>query len=100
MRCCHTPQYPENWQANYTDSTLITRIVRRALDEHLIARGPEMVGLEMDLTALHLNGTPLKLDELLKAPTLDFDHDILGIQRHIDRRTAELHDFFLPRYAA
>lgn len=99
MRCCHTPQYPENWNASFNDTLTIAKIVRRALDDDLIARN-EMEELELDLTALHLNGTPLKLKELLAADAFNFTHDILGIRRHIDRRTAVLTNFFLPRYSA
>ena len=99
MRCCHTPQYPENWNANFQDTIAIANIAQRALKEHLITRN-ELIELEMDLTALHLNGTPMKLRELLKASAVDFEHDIIGIRRYIDRRTAVLTDFFLPRYSA
>jgi len=55
--------------------------------------------LVMDISAAHANGCPLKLSELLVAPAYDFNHDIAGIVRHIDRTTGRLEDFFLPRYA-
>lgn len=41
----------------------------------------------------------LDLVGLLEADELNFSHDIIGIQRHINRETGELMDFFLPRYA-
>ena len=55
---------------------------------------------DMDITACHVNGCPLKLQELLGAPDFDFAHDAFGIYRHIDRETGKLGDCFLPRYAA
>lgn len=42
---------------------------------------------------------PLDLQGLLEAQDVDFVHDICGIQRHINRETTELEDFFVPRYA-
>jgi predicted oxidoreductase (fatty acid repression mutant protein) len=46
---------------------------------------------------------PLQLKELLAAADhehhlQDFAHDIGGIQRHIDRETGELPEWFSPRY--
>lgn len=53
----------------------------------------------MDITACHANGSPLRLDELLKARDGDFGHDIFGIRRHINRETGQLMDCFSPRYS-
>jgi hypothetical protein len=54
----------------------------------------------MDLTACHANGCPLKLEKMLSWER-DFDlaHDVWGINRHIDRKTGEMPDCFLPRFA-
>jgi hypothetical protein len=54
----------------------------------------------MDIEAAHCNGNPLKLKELLEADDSNFMHDVLGIRRHINRKTGELEDCFVPRYAA
>lgn len=54
----------------------------------------------MDITACHANGSPLQLERLLEAPDFDFVHDMFGIRRHINRRTAKLENCFVPRYAA
>jgi hypothetical protein len=51
----------------------------------------------MDITATHLNGTPLDLDKFLKFDSPDFGHDIYGIMRFIDRNTGKLTNGFLPR---
>jgi hypothetical protein len=55
---------------------------------------------DMDLTAVHVNGCKLRLQELLNADEGNFGHDVFGIRRHIDRKTGKLGDCFLPRYAA
>lgn len=55
---------------------------------------------EMDLTACHANGCPLKLRELAGARNADFSHDVFGIRRHLDRATGVLRDCFLPRFHA
>lgn len=60
----------------------------------------DRIELLMDIEACHCNGNPLRLDELVKAEESDFIHDIMGIQRHIDRTTGQLKDFFSPRFSA
>lgn len=54
---------------------------------------------EMDITACHCNGMPLDLDRLLAADDFNFAHDVFGIARHINRKTGEIQDFFVPRCA-
>lgn len=53
----------------------------------------------MDISACHANGCPLKLDELLAADDFTFAHDVFGIRQHINRSTGQLEDCFLPRTA-
>ena len=52
----------------------------------------------MDISGCHLSN-PLDLDKLLDADDFNFMHDVLGIMKHIDRKTGELRDFFLPRFS-
>jgi hypothetical protein len=59
----------------------------------------DRLNFEMDLTATHANGCPLKLAELLAADNFNFSHDIAGIYRHLDRTTGQLGGHFLPRFA-
>jgi len=59
----------------------------------------DFLSTEMDITACHANGCPLKLKELLAATDGNFGHDVFGIVRHIDRITGQLGECFLPRYA-
>ena len=56
--------------------------------------------IQMDVTACHCNGRPLRLDDLLKADVFNFTHDIVGIREHLDRHTGKLLNFFVPRFAA
>ena len=55
--------------------------------------------LIMDLTVCHANGCALALPQLLASEESDFAHDVFGIGRHIDRKTGQLGQCFMPRYA-
>ena len=57
------------------------------------------VDLEMDITAAHLAGE-VDLQALLESKDGDFNHDINGIRRHINRATGQLMDGFAPRCGA
>lgn len=59
----------------------------------------EFMDADMDITACHLNGMPLKLAQLLGADDMNFIHDVFGIRRHLNRETGKLEDCFVPRYA-
>jgi hypothetical protein len=76
---------------------LISQIAQRAMGlpwpDH-----PTKMSLEMDITATHCNGSPLRLADLLKAEAFDFAHDIGGIRRHLNRDTGKLENCFTPRY--
>jgi len=96
-----------NWNASKEDHALAARIAERAVKVADKAFGAmsnkEATKFQretlMDVIAVHANGCPLQLAELLRADQTDFVHDIFGIRRHIDRETGKLKDFFLPRYA-
>lgn len=80
---------------------LIDRIANRALNlaiQHGIRNTKQ--DFQMDITAVHANGNPLRLRELLEADEFDFVHDVFGIYRHLNRETGELEGFFLPRFSA
>lgn len=53
----------------------------------------------LDISCVHAGPCKLRLDEFLAADDLNFCHDILGIERHLDRHTMELKDCFCPRFA-
>lgn len=79
---------------------VMEQIARRAVaeyDQHNIK--VEYRDVLLDLMACHLHGTRLRLDDLLAADSLNFMHDIGGINRHLNRETFQLMDCFSPRFA-
>ena len=78
------------------DAQLIDKIARRAE----VTLPVEKFGTMMDLTAVHANGTPLRLQELLDAPIVHFSHDVMGIHQNLNRETGRLQNFFRPRFAS
>lgn len=80
------------------DNSLIMQIVQRA-KRVAMNNGSSLdtVSLIMDLDCVHAR-TPLRLIELRDADDFNFIHDVFGIQRHLNRNTGELGDFFTPRY--
>lgn len=87
-----------NWKVTAADSVLIEKICERAEREgHLQPRN--RMNTVMDITACHLNGTPLKLADWLAADEFNFAHDLFGIDRHMSRKTGKLENCFLPRFA-
>lgn len=87
-----------NFDTSIEDGNLIQQIADRFKLAHPDDSRPALF-LQMDITACHCNGTPLKLAELLAAEEFDFNHDVIGICNHIDRRTGKLKDCSLPRFA-
>jgi hypothetical protein len=88
-----------NWSATAEESALIEQICKRAVAIwHLSKRN--IINTAMDITACHLNGTPLKLASWLAADDFDFLHDLYGIDRNMNRETGKLENCFLPRFAA
>ena len=85
------------------DHKTITKIAARAVAVSL-SQGSEPVldqcEILMDLTAVHANGCPLRLDDFLSGLDFDFSHDIAGIRRYLNRETGQLGGCFSPRFAA
>lgn len=78
--------------------------IRAIVDRYESVVGAEVtvdrLSLMMDLEACHCNACPLDLVSLHEtARDYDLVHDVAGIARHLNRETAELEDFFRPRYA-
>lgn len=90
-----------NWDLTPEDRAPVDAIVERVkpiADAAGIPWSRECIA--MDVTCVHLNGTPLRLKELAEAEDFDLNHDLFGIRRHLDRETGELGGFFVPRFAA
>lgn len=85
-----------NWNTTKEDTEIIVKIGKRA--EKLI--GADFIETSMDITAVHVNDTPLRLNDLLNADDFNFCHDINGIAGHLDRNTGKCIYGFLPRFTA
>ena len=83
------------------DRQLIDAIVDRAkrLYRQTTKRNLDTLECQMDVTACHANGNPLRLADLLVADDFNFGHDVFGISRHIDRSSGALLDCFVPRFS-
>lgn len=78
------------------DSELILRIVDRA-QLHFPDR--ERRHIYTDIVAVIAGGVPLRLEDWLAADDFNFVHDIVGIERHLNRQTFQLMQCFTPRFA-
>lgn len=82
------------------DRQTIRQIANRAMAasrKHKL--GLRKLETEMDVMAVHANGTPLDLNKFLDADEFNFAHDLMGIVNTLDRETGQLRNFFLPRCA-
>ena len=81
---------------------LIGKICDRAEEMGIVAPSADpqnrRMNLMMDIANAHKD-VGLNLVALLEADDLNFAHDVFGIQRHMNRSTGKLEDFFVPRYA-
>ena len=84
-----------NFSITKEETEQINAICNRALK--MFPNLSDKMSLTMDITATHKNGTPLDLPKLMSFDGGNFAHDIFGIMKHINRRTGELEDCFLPR---
>ena len=91
-----------SFEVSADDAKAISKIVERARGVMMKHSGNirSRLNVEMDLTATHANGNPLRLADLLAASDADLLHDVLGIERHLDRTTGKLTDCFSPRFSA
>jgi hypothetical protein len=83
-------------QWNATESIVIERIIDRAV---FMLPDRERQDVFMDITATIMGGCRLRLDDWLAADDFNFIHDLVGIERHLNRQTFKL-ERFLPRFAA
>lgn len=89
-----------NFTATQADRALIEKIACRAMQMRGISGTyADKIDVELDLLAVHANGCPLKLTDMLNADDFQFAHDVFGIARHLNRKTGRLENCFLPRYA-
>jgi len=81
------------------DLMLVAKIARRASVLFAIAGiDRDLLTINMDIMAAH-QVCPLDLDVLDGFDDGDFNHDIAGIYRHLNRETGALEGCFVPRCA-
>lgn len=94
-------QHQISFKVSKYEAQIIVKIAQRTVRYAQLADVEyDLMEADMDITACHANGTPIKLDALLAADDFNFGHDVFGIRRHINRRTGQLENCFLPRFAA
>lgn len=88
------------WKATAKEREIIRKIADRAvrLAKENGGQVRQVLDIQMDIEATHCNGNPLRLADLLAADDFNFAQDILGIGRHLNRKTGKLGDCFLPRF--
>jgi|SRR5882724_9750930 len=87
------------FKATRAEFETIRKIAERA-HRAAIRSGVEYTVLDahMDVEACHCNSNPLRLEELLTADDVHFNHDVFGIRRYLDRDSGKLTDHFTPRH--
>jgi hypothetical protein len=77
----------------------IMKIADRALPLYAEVNLPDSkLTISMDLEFAHAS-SPIDLAALLVADDQTFNHDVLGIRRHMNRKTCKLEGCFGPRTA-
>lgn len=91
----HRPADTVRFDVPASDAKIIKLIALRARKD----LGWDVLHTQMDITATHRNGNPLRLGDLLAADGFNFAHDLGGICRHLDRDTGKLMNHFRPRFS-
>lgn len=90
-----------SFKVSTSDAAIISKIVARAWQiDWLRSSYADRMSMNMDVTATHANGNPLRLGDLLAADDFNFVHDMGGICNCLDRSTGKLTRNFRPRFSA
>jgi len=92
-----------SFEIDDTDREQIVAIAQRAAFMDRKINGRRAFGVihhQMNITACHANGNPLRLSDLLEADDFNFAHDVFGIDRHLSHETGKLENFFRPRFSS
>lgn len=82
-----------NWDMSEEDRAICLKIAKRCV------KGDSNIMVMMDLSAVHCNGNPIRLQDLLDANDFDFFHDMVGINENVCHDTGKLKNHFLPRFS-
>lgn len=74
----------------------IVAIAKRAEEMNLLMFDRMTLIMDLEHAALEFD---LRLDDFLNADKFNFAHDIVGIQKHMNRQTKKMENIFVPRYA-
>ena len=85
-----------SFEATDREVASVNACVKRGQDLKIIPRGGRLHHA-MNLLAVNANGNPIDFDRLLGFDDFNFTHDVLGIDRHLDRDTGQLNNMFRPR---
>lgn len=88
---------------DHEDFVLIEKIADRArkIDREINGRSARTkLHHQMNVSACHASGNPLRLADLLAADEFNFVHDVFGIDRHICRDTGRMLNHFSPRFSS
>jgi hypothetical protein len=75
----------------------IVEIAKRAEDMNLLMFDRFSLIMDLECAVEEFN---LRLDEFLNADNFNFSHDIVGIQKNINRQTKQFENCFLPRFSS
>lgn len=90
------------WETSPEDYALIKQIASRFEKLKKGFGDPQpylFVIVCMDITACHMNGNPLRLQDLLDADDFEFAHDVVEINHNIDPNTGSLLNGFIPKHS-
>ncbi len=88
-----------SYETTETDFRRIMAIADRADQLGIVGGQYGRPQLMVDLCAVHANGCPLDFAAMIEADQIDLVDDICGIATHLDRKTGQLRDYFVPRFA-
>lgn len=89
-----------NFKVSHPDFLILEKIAARAWKigwVRVMYENP--MAVLIDATAVHANGNPLLLDELLAADDFNFEHDLTVICHRLDRDTGKLAAGYTLRYS-
>ena len=88
-----------NWEkAKIDDYKKAKVVIEKAIKEKFFSPS-DFQALQMDLVATHISGCPLDFQKMSEGEMGDILHDLVGINKNLDRDSGELLNCFLPRFA-
>lgn len=86
-----------DWNSGDEDADLIIQIAQRAA---YVSHDFDFATVAHDVAMVHLNGSPLRLEELRDAENAEFWDEMFCIRQNLDRKTGKLKHGLLPHFRA